>query len=452
MKQFYENVDYEWLTRPSGDPFVDAGGYALDEFSKHFPNLDVLELIEKATDIYVDRWDAKINPFFLNSKITQPAFKKDEKKIETKKYFLSLLKDENGIQGTCRITGRKTIVFVSGRDNSILSGSRTFVNFHHYFQDGIMLSKEVIIRYFFVPLACEQLKGSISLISSSVPEITKFYSQSVCKKNLTNIALNISDSILKSKSATPETSLFRYADRIIENKKVMFDEVNGSLLLYHFTNFGASPDLNIYNLPFQTLRFYRFVHKGKYVDSWKSFIACHYHLRNASYDDDTGNYVTIEKKEKIEYKKDDYQYWQNSVYDKLLNNKSILADILNYIRKYEFNFDIVKVYQQRIRNMKKETIEKIEQMADFIIDSNDNKGIGRAITKLDAVTSSYLLRRFVLNDIVSKYYEQGNEKAIVTVKDYTDYLFPDTDSWKETRDVLLIAIYERLHDRNIDIK
>ena len=37
-------------------------------------------------------------------------------------------------------------------------------------------------------------------------------------------------------------------------------------------------------------------------------------------------------------------------------------------------------------------------------------------------------------------------------KDYTDYLFPDTDSWKETRDVLLIAIYERLHDRNIDIK
>lgn len=42
-------------------------------------------------------------------------------------------------------------------------------------------------------------------------------------------------------------------------------------------------------------------------------------------------------------------------------------------------------------------------------------------------------------------YEEGNDEAIVTVKDYVDYLFPDSDSWKEMRDVLLIAIYERLH-------
>jgi len=27
MKQNFETIDYEWLTRPTGDPFADAGGF-----------------------------------------------------------------------------------------------------------------------------------------------------------------------------------------------------------------------------------------------------------------------------------------------------------------------------------------------------------------------------------------------------------------------------------------
>ena len=75
MKKTYTTLDYDWLTRTTGDPFVDAGGYALEEFSRHFPDLDILQLIRKASEIYVNSWGARINPFFLNSPITQPAFK-----------------------------------------------------------------------------------------------------------------------------------------------------------------------------------------------------------------------------------------------------------------------------------------------------------------------------------------------------------------------------------------
>ena len=77
--------------------------------------------------------------------------------------------------------------------------------------------------------------------------------------------------------------------------------------------------------------------------------------------------------------------------------------------------------------------------------------IEKAIKKLDSVTNSYLLRRFVLKDIIAKNYEEGNKDAIVTVNEYADYLFPDLDSWMEMRDVLLIAIYERLHQLHKDM-
>jgi hypothetical protein len=57
----------------------------------------------------------------------------------------------------------------------------------------------------------------------------------------------------------------------------------------------------------------------------------------------------------------------------------------------------------------------------------------------------------VLKDIIAKNYEEGNKDAIVTVNEYADYLFPDLDSWMEMRDVLLIAIYERLHQLHKDM-
>ena len=99
--------------------------------------------------------------------------------------------------------------------------------------------------------------------------------------------------------------------------------------------------------------------------------------------------------------------------------------------------------------MKKETLAKIEQMADFILSSNDERTILKAIKKLDGVKNSYLLRRFILKDIVAKYYDEGNDEAIVTIEDYAEYLFPDTNSWQETRDVLLISIYQKMHERKM---
>lgn len=433
MKQTYKNIDYKWLTSHTGDPFVDAGGYALETFSAAFPDDDVLELIMRAADIYVDRWNAKINSFFLNSKITQPAYKNEAKKAETKKYYKSLLNNVGGTVGYCRVTGQKTYVFPAGRDNSILSGSRTFINFHHGFQSGLMLSKEIIIRYFFLPLACEQLQGRIALISSNTPVIAKYFNQMVCEENLNAVANNSSEGVLGTRAKSPSVALFRYADKIIYKYKGEFYDKNDSLVLYHFTNFGATPDLEIYQLPFQVLRFYSFVQKAKYKDTWNAFVKTYY---------------IPDKKATKEDDSDDIKYWRNTIYENLLNNKPITHFFLQYSRNYAFDFTIIKIYETKIRNMKKETIEKIEQLADFIISSYDEIGVGKTVKKLDNVTSAFLLRRFVIKYIVEKNYELGNNDAIVTVKDYAEYLFPDTESWKETRDVLLIAIFEKLHQKH----
>ena len=54
MKKTYKNVDYGWLTKNTGDPFVDAGGYALGIVARLYPEQDILELISLVTDNYVE--------------------------------------------------------------------------------------------------------------------------------------------------------------------------------------------------------------------------------------------------------------------------------------------------------------------------------------------------------------------------------------------------------------
>lgn len=453
MNKQLGTINNEYLTCVTGDPFADVGGYAIKEFAERYPDKNILELIEEVTKIYVSRWSAKINPFFLNSKITQPAFDAKKKVDETMKYFRSLFEEQDAdVIDYCRITGQKTKLFLAGRDNSILSGSGTFINFHHGLEGGIMVSKEALIRFHFVPLACLYLQGRIALISSNDSVLSEFFARENCSQNLHSIAIGISDGILKSECRSPGTALFRFIDGAISKSKVKYGLRNYVLTLYHFTNFGASPEVKIYMIPAMLFAFYTSMQKGNMRDDWNRFVANYYmnsDYKGAKYNQTT-NTVDFERKgEGRVIEEVEFQNWTNLIYTRLLINQSILPYILKWSRKNRFNFKILEIYQINIRNMKKETLAKIDEMAEFILRSNDKDIIKKSIKKLDVVKSAFLLRRFVLKDVVAKYYAEGNEKAILTVEEYANYLFPDTGSWQETRDVLLIAIYQKMHERNL---
>lgn len=451
----YTAIDYDWLTKPTGDPFANAGGYALKVFSETFPEDDILQLISRATDIYVDRWNSKLDVFFLNSKITQKSFNPQRKKDETKKYFTSLLNDIDAKVGFCRISGRNTSIFPAGRDNSILSGSGKFVNFHHFLDNGIMLSKEILIRLFFLPLGIRLMSGNkVCVIDSNNFDVSVKFAESNCNTVLADIAKNCSEGVLKSPSAAPSTELFRFADRIIKDSNEIDEDC--SLTLYLFTNLGAKPNLAIYTLPFEGMRFYRFVNSAKYRDDWNSFIATKYFsydYKKAEYNNTTGKYLYDDKKKgNQEIEEDQFKYWKNFIYESFINGVSILPEILKWSKDNRFNFNIVKFYEKKVRKMKNETISKIEQMADFIFEANNNgvEEIHKVIKELNNFSESFDLRRFILKKIVEKFNEIHGDEAtpIISVKDYTNYLFPDINSWKETRDVLIIALYQKLHELN----
>lgn len=448
-----EDIDLEWLTKTTGDPFVDVGGHVIKLLWEYENNTekDILKTIEFVTKIYVNKWNGKLHPFFLNSTITQPSFKGNRKIEETLKFYGKIINNKsNYIEDICRFTGRKTKLFLCGRDNSILTGSQTFTNFHHAFEPGLYISKEILIRYFFVPLGVEYLGDKLAVISSNFENISYQYSANNFKKNIDRISTGISENILKSDHSYPSNALFEFSSYCIKEIKNI---ENASLDFYHFTNFGASPDINIYSLPASIFSFYRFCNQAKYKEYWNRFINFNYH--NSKFKE----YEYNQQKDKFEHKKnrakdpisnEDFKIWKNKILEKLLNDQSILRDIRRWSIKNKFPFEIVEFYQGVIRNMEKKTIEKIKEISEFVVNDSDESKIANFIKKLDGARKGFELRRLLLK-LVRDNYHEGNEQPLITLEDYVHYLFPDGAIWSEIRDLLIISIYQRLHDKKLSL-
>lgn len=457
FKTMIKDEVINWFIHPTGDPFADIGGLVIEYLEEKWPEKSMLDLIKYATNIYVNKWNNNLHSFFLNSTITHNSNKGQRGVNKTIEYYQSLFSDATGVDGYCRLTGQKTLVYPGARDNHIMSGSATLINFHHGFETGIQLSKEALIRIFFVPLGVEQLGNKVAALISNKLEVTKFFVRKNVDENLKSLGSNLSTSIARSNFPNPVNALFDYARQCIEGVRTATYNVedkishtkNVTLNLFHFTNFGASPTIDIITLPATIFSFYAFClldHKKE----WNNFINRQYSnskIKNAVYDAKSQQWANED--EQADY--GTYKVWRNRAFEYLLNGNSEMFRrlVLHHSKREIFDFQIIEQYQINIRNMDKRTLSKILELADFIIlDSSDDE-IKKAITRINGQKSSTALRRYLLT-LVADYNKKHSEKEkpLITLEDYANYLFPDGTYWSEIRDLLLIAIYQRLHQMN----
>ncbi|MDD4603953.1 MAG: hypothetical protein PHF97_09135 [Bacteroidales bacterium] len=356
MKQTYKTIDYEWLTKPTGDPFADAGGFAIEYLSKRSSEKDILDLIKEVSNIYINQWKAGLHVFFLNSTITQSAkgFQTaEEKKAKTISYFESLLNESAPCsEGVCRVIGKRTKLFKAGRDNSLLTGSGTFLNFHHNFESGIMLSKEALIRFFFVPISSIMIYDKMGIIHSNQNEVMDFFIKKNVSDNLKNSLFKFA---LRSKYQNPATALFAFIDELMSNVKIATDETKKlSLTLFHFSNFGASPTTDIYKIPANLFDFYRICKGPRFSDQWQFFINAHYIKYSgyrAHFDKEKNAY--IEKVKEITVIKD-------VIFHKLENDGALNFSICQFGKRIDSksNENYLVVNSDELANWKKNKVYK----------------------------------------------------------------------------------------------
>lgn len=445
------------LAFQSGDPFADVGLAVLRKLLAQNPGWQEKDALKFATEVYVQNWQGKLHAFFLNSGITNPANKGKEVERTLEYYGALLEEDATREKGWCRVSGQREPLFPAGRENQILTGSGTFLNFNHGLERGLRLGRGALLNMYFAPLGCIEVGGNPALVHSSQPAITALLAANNLKENLRPTQSELKPGLAKSSRSNPANTLFAYADEILKEAKREARKLNDTqlpaLTLYNFTNFGAKPDVALYHLSATVFDFYQQV-MSAFPEPWMWFVRAHYRngkFKGARARPDTTALLVPGKPTEAPtvVEPATYQAWYNPVYDYLLAGRSLLGMIKEWTRHQPFPFDLTTYYCEKILNMDRKTLEIIAHVARYVAIEPDNSIVKRTITRLSTARTGSEVR-LLLVGLQRRNYDSNKEAAepLLRLEDYVRYLFPDGTSWREIRDLLLISLYEQLHENN----
>lgn len=447
----------------SGDPFADVGAAVLQKLLAQNPSWTPKDALEDATNVYVHSWQSKLHAFFLNSGITNPANKGKETE-RTMEYYAPMLEEAAAtIKGWCRVSGRYEALFPAGRENQILAGSGTFLNFNHGLEQGLRLGGSTLLQMYFAPLGCIEVGGNPALVHSSQPAVTALLAAKNLNANLRPAGAELKPGLAKSSRSNAANTLFGYVDDILlEVKKAGHLELKGpapALTLYNFTNFGAKPDVVIHHLSAAVFEFYRQV-MSAFKEPWTWFVRAHYRnskFKGARARPDTTALLVPGKPNEAPAVVEPavYQSWTNNVYQKLIQGQSLLPLMRVWARYNLLPFELTDFYCQSLLNMDRKTLELIAHLARHVTAEPDNTIVKRTITRLSTARTGSEVR-LLLVGLQRRNYETNQDapEPLLRLEDYVRYLFPDGTSWREIRDLLLISLYEQLHlsNRHVELE
>ena len=102
--------------------------------------------------------------------------------------------------------------------------------------------------------------------------------------------------------------------------------------------------------------------------------------------------------------------------------------------------------------MKKSTLDKISEIADYLVSSDADKIKKRLNALRLNVSKPHELRRFLIKTIGEYYLEKNPNKSLISLEEFVTDLFPDGSWGMEIRDLLLVAVYEKLCAQNIAVE
>ncbi|NYB51219.1 MAG: type I-B CRISPR-associated protein Cas8b1/Cst1 [Methanobacteriaceae archaeon] len=419
----------------TGNPFVDAGIWAISEWSNKKPNelnkKDFKGIIDDVVKLYLSKkWSKNIYSIFPNNPITNPSVKNKEER------YLGILNElieeivPLGKSGDCISCGRRDVTHRSGKDKIPLTGSGKLINYFSYGVDGADYCPACAFAVQFSPLtmyAC----GKLLLIHSNSEKIMKIWSRKAIKNINKQLASGEFTGCFNEEYTNPKNALFHIIQDMVLEYDVRWINEAPSINCYHFTNYNQGPDLDIYHVPTPIFKFLAYVPQHEKFEDWLKIVRRGYRFVNW---------------EKIKNEKE-YKNNPNTVYDNLLKGKSIIKYFIDRKNKEAIGgWDLLSHYLEEVRNMDEKRIDVIKKVGDELADYIKTADDIKTLKKLETA-NNYRNYRNLLRIIIKKRIENKAENPLFSFDDYVNHLFPEGNlTWRETQDLILFRIYEVLHD------
>jgi len=428
-----------------GDPFVDTGILAIELMTgKPFDTCSAEDLrfaTEALIDIYLTpAWKKELYSIFPNSTYIQSS-KGYDHRGRSREFLHSLIEGIGDVRGSttsccyCGSPAHEQMAFY--KTHVPLIGSGSFTNYFPSFQNGLKICARCALAMQFAPLLWYKAGGKPCLVSSNNQALIKEFGLEVFRTIQTRMASGVYESrenpgLFDEKFKSPQNALFHLAYKF--GKSYCMKGIcgsNESIVLYHIDNYNQNPaGIRIYALPSNVFRFVAFMmNSPSYRSAWFALIDRYY--AKAKGDEELPIWKTK---------------W-NTLHGLLLDGKSILwAFKDDRTMTLTMPWAVVEGYMQSVRCMNQQRIDLIRVMSDNIaLCIRESKKYSRV---MDIATARDLPAfRNQLQLLMRDWQKLGKEGPLTTFDGYTAVLLPgDYRGWTEVRDLMVIRLYEQLHD------
>ena len=455
-----------------GNPFVDAGVSGICEWlgrnvqPEQITKSDMEKIVEEFVPMAAN-WEKWTSIFTRNHRLTNG--KESDRVPEFRKRLLGYINQTVELDqgGDCIGCGRRDIgtLPLLDRTGVPLTGGKNS-NFFPVFSEGAGYCPTCSFAIQFLPISLVATGGSggrFLMMHSKSWQLMRVWTI-ICIKGINQqYSQQGNGGCFKPDYENSRNGLFYMVrEMIIELEEMqLYDEIadkDVSMEIYSFTNNNQYPDVEIFYIPSPVFKFLCDVELNPHKDAWREIV-------NSGY---------VRGKSEKDYKKS-----RNLVYEYLLEDRSIRGFFLSRrTQKHRGNWDLFSLYLQKVRDMKPARIEKIKQVGDLIAKSISKSGKqGERRLREFADAGTYAECRSVLLRIFEDRIQQKEPEPLFSFDDCVEHIFISGENalswsdelddgeldneqkeqlmhsmndnvtfWRETRDLLLFRIYEKLHN------
>jgi len=152
-----------------------------------------------------------------------------------------------------------------------------YINFLAYGDPGLPISGLSVLALYMMPLGCAKVGGRLLAVHSDDPDLLLHFARSFLEANRRNVQA----AQTAGEKKLPETSSRRVRTLLIEyllnaekmRRKSEQEESPVTITAYHFTNSGQGVDLDIYPLPLEVASFVASAQSVRYRDAWQALVS-----------------------------------------------------------------------------------------------------------------------------------------------------------------------------------
>lgn len=459
------------FSQPVGDPMVEIGRLGLIEFcgKDKFESFEELEQeVKKLFNIYTFKTSGRIGQVFSsNSKFTHNSTGKDlnERLKQAIELYDGLLKES--YTGYCISCGKKDDLCNVSKTIFPLTTGNSNANFTSNFSNQFLMCKECMTSLFFAPINMQKTSARMGFMISNNHEINKFWSEENFKELKANLAKNI-DSLVDSKINIFENFIYKTIEELQE------EELFGDITFYLISNVDIDSNIEVVHISENNMKFIHKVaphfFKGELtssgLDEWNRLI---YKYSSTYFDKkekkdkfrtrnepvkiiDEKLKILVDhktKKTKVKFedeviKNKDYKStlkYSNPLIKNFIQGKSILY----YLKKNHASWHLTQIYLKEIQGMREERLVVLKKVADGLVKlhPNDNTAFYKKVVDKLQITKNQNEFREQLRIFMRKLMLLDGSKLFST-DEMVFQILPSGENWAETKDILLIALYEKL--------